>query len=131
MAGIYHLGVGAGAQVGVVLEELLVTKVEQVALGVVQARVHVLIQLPVLLPQFHVKVWPPLAGELAVEDENIPLLLVLHTILWWGRQRSRGKESSQELIILSVLPVLCTNNMATVVLKLVPDINYSVNNGDC
>ena len=54
----------------------LVAQVEEVALREVQARVHVLVQLPVPLPQLHVEVRASLARELAVEDQDVTLLIL-------------------------------------------------------
>lgn len=66
-----HLGVAAVTQLRVASPELLVAQVEEVALGKVQPGVHVLVQLPVTLPQLLVEIRSPLAGELTVEDEDV------------------------------------------------------------
>jgi len=124
VARVDHLGVVARAQVGKVLEELLVAQVEEVALWIVEAWVHVLVELPVSLSELHVEVWTPLAGELAVEDKDVPLLRVLQAVLGRGRERGRGKEGREELVILSMLPVLRSSDVSSIILKLVPNIHY-------
>jgi hypothetical protein len=59
----------------VVSPELLVSLEQEIDLWVVQPRIDVLVHVPVLRPQLGAVVRPSLAGELAVEDQDVPLLL--------------------------------------------------------
>ena len=63
--------------------ELLVSLEQEIDLWVVQPRIDVLVYVPVLRPQLGAVVRPPLAGELAVEDQDVPLLLDVAVIPGW------------------------------------------------
>ena len=82
-ARVVHLGVSALAQVGVVSPELLVSLEQEIDLWVVQPRIDVLVHVPVLRPQLGAVVRPSLAGELAVEDQDVPLLLGVAVVPGW------------------------------------------------
>ena len=59
-----------------------------------------------------------------MEDEDVPLLLVVGVE---GRRVGEGcarKEGGEELILLAVLPVLSALDVSTIELKLVSRINY-------
>ena len=63
--------------------ELLVSLEQEVDLWVVQPRIDVLVHVPVLCPQLGAVVRPSLAGELAVEDQDVSLLLDVVVIPGW------------------------------------------------
>ena len=63
--------------------ELLVSLEQEVDLWVVQPRIDVLVHVPVLRPQLGAVVRPSLAGELAMEDQDVPLLLGVAVIPGW------------------------------------------------
>ena len=63
--------------------ELLVSLEQEIDLWVVQPRIDVLVHVPVLGPQLGAVVRPSLAGELAVEDQDVPLLLGVAVIPGW------------------------------------------------
>ena len=72
--------------------ELLVPLEQEIDLWVVQPRIDVLVHVPVLRPQLGAVVRPSLAGELAVEDQDVPLLLGVVVVPGWvsGRNVARG-----------------------------------------
>ena len=96
---------------------------KEVALRVVKGGVDILVQVPVSLPQLLVEVRRSLAGELAVEDEDVPPLLLVVAGLRCGGERLHGHDGGQELLVLAVLPVLCAEDVASLVLELVSYIN--------
>ena len=61
MTRVDHFCVGPRTELGVVLEKLLVAKMQQVALRIVETRIDILVQLPIPLPQLHVEVRSSLA----------------------------------------------------------------------
>ena len=63
--------------------ELLVSLEQEIDLWVVQPRIDVLVHVPVLRPQLGAVVRPSLAGELAVEDQDVPLLLGVAVVPGW------------------------------------------------
>ena len=63
--------------------ELLVSLEQEIDLWVVQPRIDVLVHVPVLGPQLGAVVRPSLAGELAVEDQDVPLLLGVAVVPGW------------------------------------------------
>ena len=63
--------------------ELLVSLEQEIDLWVVQPRIDVLVHVPVLRPQLGAVVRPSLAGELAVEDQDVPLLLGVAVVPKW------------------------------------------------
>ena len=63
--------------------ELLVSLEQEIDLWVVQPRIDVLVHVPVLRPQLGAVVRPSLAGELAVEDQDVPLLLGVGVVPGW------------------------------------------------
>ena len=63
--------------------ELLVSLEQEIDLWVVQPRIDVLVHVPVLRPQLGAVVRPSLAGELAVEDQDVPLLLGVGVMPEW------------------------------------------------
>ena len=73
--------------------ELLVSLEQEVDLWVVQPRIDVLVHVPVLRPQLGAVVRPSLAGELAVEDQDVPLLLSVAVVPGWvvGVKKRCGK----------------------------------------
>ena len=122
-ARVRHLCVLPGAKVRVVQEELLVALVKEVALWVVEAGVDCPVQGSVSLPQLGVEVGCSLARELAMEDDNISLVLIERSGLWLLRQGLCWQYCGEKLLILSVLPVLRSLNVTSLVLELVPNID--------
>ena len=120
---ILHLRVASSAELRVVPEELLVAEVEEVALGIEESREDLCVDFSVSTPELPVEVWTSLTGELAVEDENIPALLALRAGDWLGGERRGGEEGGEEVILLTVLPVLCSSDVAATELKTVANIN--------
>ena len=98
--GVVHLCVSSLAQLGVVRPELLVALVQQIDLEkviisaesilhskgkmylrIVQPWIDILVDVPVLGPQLGAVVRPPLARELAVEDQDVPLILLFAAVI--------------------------------------------------
>ena len=50
-------------------------------LRIVQPWIDILVDVPVLGPQLGAVVRPPLARELAVEDQDVPLILLLAAVV--------------------------------------------------
>ena len=124
---VHHLRVASSAELRVVPEELLVSEVEEVTLGVVEGREDVCVDFSVSTPELPVDVWTSLTGELAVEDENVPSLL---TVLlpggpedWLGGERRGREEGGEERFLLAVLPVLGSSDVAATELKTVADVD--------
>ena len=124
---VHHLRVASSAELRVVPEELLVSEVEEVTLGVVEGREDVCVDFSVSTPELPVEVWTSLTGELAVEDENVPSLL---TVLlpggpedWLGGERRGREEGGEERFLLAVLPVLGSSDVAATELKTVADVD--------
>ena len=121
---VRHLGVGARAEVRVVLVEFLVAQVEQVALGILQRGVHIFVDGSVSLPKLLIEVWPSLTGELTVKDQDVSFLLIFYAVLWRCGERLGREEGGEELLVLPVLPVLRALDVPALELKPVTHVNY-------
>ena len=77
----------------------------------------------VSIPELPVEVRTSLTGELAVEDENIPAILALRAEDWLGGERRGREEGGEEVILLAVLPVLRSGDVAATELETVADVN--------
>jgi len=97
--------------------------VEEVALRVVEGGEDLHVDHPVLLSQLLVKVRGSLTGELAVEDDDVSLLLIVWVVVRGGWQSSLGDESLEKSLVFAVLPVLCPVDMTSLVLEIVSHIN--------
>ena len=99
---------------------------EEVALGIVEGREDLRVDLPVSAPQFPVEVRAAVTGELAVEDEDVTTLLLLLTGWaedWLGGKRVGWEERGEESLLLAVRPVLCSSDVATTELETVAGVN--------
>ena len=123
MPGVHHGGVAARAEVRVVVVELLVSEVEKVTLGVVESREHLRVDFSVSFSQLPVEVWAALTGELAVKDENVPPLLTVRAVERGGGEGGGREEGREEVLLLSVLPVLRPSDVAALELEAVASVN--------
>ena len=119
---VHHLRVSPRAELRVVPEELLVAVLEEVALGVVESREDLRVDLPVSVPQLPVEVWPALTGELAVEDEDLPASLTLRAEDRLGGERRGWQKGGEESVLLAMLPALGSCDVATTELETVAGV---------
>ena len=54
-------------------------------LGIVEPWIDIFVDVPIFGPQLRAVIWPPLARELTVEDQDVPLLLLLAVVSVKGR----------------------------------------------
>ena len=95
---------------------------KEVALRVVKGGVDVLMQVPVSLPQLLVEVRRSLAGELAVEDEDLPASLTLRAEDRLGGERRGWQKGGEESVLLAMLPALGSCDVATTELETVAGV---------
>ena len=82
-----------------------------------EGREDLRVDLPVSAPQFPVEVRAAVTGELAVEDEDV------RAEDWLGGEGGGGEEGGEEAVLLAVLPVLGSCDVATTELETVAGVN--------